>query len=126
MEETEVPKPVSRSNSTIKSDGKNDAATSAAASAAKGEVDETATESADVKDIMKLLVRDAKKAAALAVEPTVRPPPPDWENMLSTLLQCVSRAAAKAKAMIGVSGCDDASAGRMRRRARRDSHRAYE
>ncbi len=68
MEETEAPKPVARSNSssTMKSDGKNDTA-----SAAKGEADETAAESTDVKDIMKLLVRDAKKAAALAVEPTV-------------------------------------------------------
>ncbi len=73
MEDTETTRQVARSNSNsiLKADGKTDAAASSAApSTQKGEADEAAADSADVKDIMKLLVREAKKAAALAVEPT--------------------------------------------------------
>lgn len=70
----EAPKPVARagSNGALKTEAaKSDAP---AAASGKTEGDEAGGDSSDVKDLMKLLVRDAKKAAAQAVEPTASAP----------------------------------------------------
>ena len=79
----EAPKPVARSGSigaqkteAAKPESAAAAASStkaeAGASSTKADAEDAGTESGDVKDLMKMLVRDAKKAAAQAVEPTAR------------------------------------------------------
>ena len=80
----EAPKPVARSGSigaqkteAAKPESAAAAASStkaeAGASSTKADAEDAGTESGDVKDLMKMLVRDAKKAAAQAVEPTASP-----------------------------------------------------
>ena len=79
----EAPKPVARSGSigAQKTEAAKPESAAAAASSTKAEAgvsstkadaEDAGTESGDVKDLMKMLVRDAKKAAAQAVEPTAR------------------------------------------------------